>query len=483
AGKPVQVTPVPITVAPAATITAPVAAQVTPIPPVPAKVVVAPTPVPRPAGIPLVEANKPSTKVAFSTLNPKPQKPKPSKKIPEQPEKEPAKKPEPIKLPPAPTPVKKPSKATGYKMKAFFGKEIKEDFKLSNKNNEIMVNSILPVSGSINLIGRDFSDGMNLVFNKTNQEGGINKKVIRLNMRDDGHENDISDSQVRAVLKKHPLFIGNFNSGALTSFLPVVKDKKMAVLFPMAGDVDLRREDAKYMVHLRPSIEDEIDALLTYAIRNKHSRKIAVFYEENQWGDNAVKSADKVIKRFGIRFVGKSSYPQNSVNVTQSIKEMDRIKPNAILCIGHYRPVYNLVRILVNKGHQNTLFLAVGNASHVIQRLKKARGIDIVTSSVVPNPDASEIPLVQQYRQEMKKFFDNRTLSQFSLEGYIAATIFVDALKKAGSPPTLGGLLKALESYKQAKINGFPVSFNEKTRTLSSTVWVNPGADKKWEVV
>ena len=52
-----------------------------------------------------------------------------------------------------------------------------------------------------------------------------------------------------------------------------------------------------------------------------------------------------------------------------------------------------------------------------------------------------------------------------AMEGFIAAKIMVEAIKRAGKDLTREGLVSALESFTQLDLGGFVISFGAKDRT------------------
>jgi hypothetical protein len=74
----------------------------------------------------------------------------------------------------------------------------------------------------------------------------------------------------------------------------------------------------------------------------------------------------------------------------------------------------------------------------------KARGV--VITQAVPFPFSATIPVVSQYQKLMKQYAPNEALSFTSLEGFIAAKITVEAIKRAGPSPTRDKVLKALNN-------------------------------------
>src|SRR5207237_2755839 len=117
----------------------------------------------------------------------------------------------------------------------------------------------------------------------------------------------------------------------------------------------------------------------------------------------------------------------------------------------------------------------------IIQKpLKRSRGIKIITSSVVPDPETSKLKIVEEYRADMAKYAPNKALSVFSLEGYINAALLAECTKSVQFPFTSQKILQSIENIKNVRFKDFVLNFNPVTRTLSNQVWIDTGEGKEW---
>lgn len=351
---------------------------------------------------------------------------------------------------------------------------------LVNAQKELPLGSSVPLTGGVSILGKDVTYGLNLIFTKINRAGGIAGAQIKLNSMDDRYQAPLAKENISKLIKTSPFLIGCFGTEANLAILPQLEEQKIASFFPVAGLNNLRDEKLCSLINYRASIAREVEALVEYTINREYKRKVAIFYEENRWGESGAKAAEVALAKYGIKPVIKSSYLENTVNVGAAVSEITKARPSAIICISHIRPSYIFIQQVVNAGMQNVLFLGISDLAPMQQLIKKSRGVALVCASVVPDPYLSKLPIVEQYRADMKSFLPNVEISPFSLEGYICASLFVEALKKAPAPQTLMGIMQQFEAMKSYNFNGLPLDFDPKTRQLSSKVWVNDATGKEW---
>lgn len=359
---------------------------------------------------------------------------------------------------------------------------IAADYQLVNANHELEACSTVPLSGGASLLGRDLTYGFNLIFNKAKQSGGINGVTVKLSTLDDHYITTDAEKNVQTLLQKSPLFFGNFGTESLLAVLPLIEQKKMAMFFPFTGTLRLRKPTYEYIIHYRASIAHEVTALTRYTVEKLFKRRIAVFYEDNRWGEEGLKAVQETLATLDVPLVAKASYPQNTVNILAAASDISKAKPTAIICIAQCRPAYNFIQNVLNSGMQSCAFLGVSELTPMQNLIKMSRGVTLVTSSLVPSPFKSDLLLVQQYRDDMKRFLSNVSISTFSLEGYISASIIAEAIKRTPPPITLSRFIKTIESFNNVDIGGLPLTFNPDSRSLSKKVWINTGPDNEWSV-
>lgn len=364
----------------------------------------------------------------------------------------------------------------------FYGKAVPETHGLLNSKNEIVVGTTCPMSGGVSLIGRDISYGIDLIFNKLNPQGGIGGNLIRIKTLDSENDVVIAEKNITTLSETTPAFLGVFGSEVVASVLPEIKEQQLFMVFPTAGDMAFREKDLRYAVHFRAPVQNEISALLTYAVTKLHRRKVGIFYEDSRWGEEGLRQAEQVLETLGYKAYVKASYPENTVEVVKAVRIIADKSPNVVLCISHARPTYNFILQGLKKGLKSCKFLGLGEMVPIQEILQKSRGVELLTSSVVPSPFKSDLPLVAQYRQDMAKFYANKSMSQFFLEGYTAAWIFSECLKQIPPPYTIGNIIGKIESLKNMDFGGLNLNFDPDSRTLCSDVWINIGKNKPWPI-
>ncbi len=346
---------------------------------------------------------------------------------------------------------------------------------------EVALNATLPLKGEISIIGKQIFDGMTLFFNKIKKEDKNSPIFVNLSMLNDHADIVKIRKNTRTLLKKSPLFASFFGPESLTAISKYIQQQKLAIFFPLDGMEKFRKPEYSNIVYFRPPHDDELSALINYSINVLNKKKIAVFYEASEWGEECYGIIKNILKKkYHIKPIAKGSYQQKTVNIAAAVNTIAAAAPNAIICIAQARPAYNFVRQVLNKGLHKTTFLGLGQLFTIQSTLKKSRGIGMVTSSVVPDPIKSNLGIAKEYRADMKKYFPNKPLTPFSLEGYINAAIFYAALSYTQPPLSAQKIIETITLFNAFNFKGLTLTFDEETRALSSSVWINTGSQDAW---
>jgi ABC-type branched-subunit amino acid transport system substrate-binding protein len=167
--------------------------------------------------------------------------------------------------------------------------------------------------------------------------------------------------------------------------------------------------------------------------------------------------------------VATGTVERNTVEVAKAVAEIIPANANAIVQISAYKSCAAFIRAARKAGFGGTFF----NVSFVgTQALADEMGPDgkgIVISQVMPFPYTQSMPITREFHAAIDRA-NGVTANFSSLEGYLAAKVFADGLKRAGRNPTREQLISGLESIHRADLGGFAVDFGSRDHVASSYV-------------
>jgi len=337
----------------------------------------------------------------------------------------------------------------------------------------ILIGQSVPMSGPAAQLGQQMNQGAKLYFNAVNAAGGINGRKIELKVLDDFYEPDAAARNTKTLIDNTKVFALFGYVGTPTSLAALKLATPAGVPFfaPYSGAMALREPFARNVFHVRASYNDETAAIVQQ-IRTTGLKRIAVIYNEDAYGKAGLDGVQRALGTAagqGVTLVAQASVPRNTADVKSAVGTVLAQKPEAIVVISAYQTVAALVKDAQAQGYAGQFYnVSFVGTKALANTLGKAGG-GVIISQVMPYPYSGASPLVRDYQKLLK----SDGISDFdygSIEGYIAARVFVEGLKRAGRDLTREKLITAFESMGNYDLGGFNVNFSPSNHVGSKFV-------------
>ncbi len=339
---------------------------------------------------------------------------------------------------------------------------------------EAVIGSTLDLSKSASMIGKPVKEGLELAFKQMTQAGGAGSFLPRIIMYDDGYTPSKTRRLVKDFLDKSnvDIFLNSVGSPTTESYLDLIKEGKVLVLFPYTGAPIFRKPELKSIAHMRVGYVDEGRALAEYALDELQARKIVIFYQNDAFGRGALQGAMEIFKKRG-KEVTQVPYERNDVQFDQQAEVIEQADPDTIFFFAVTPSARSLIRQLGVSFLRGRNLIGMSVYDESFERFLESKGLSFVMVRVVPNPKTSELEIVKEYRDAAKA--TNHVLNFNSLESFINAAIFFDILKRINPPLTKEKIIKEIESIKNYNFKGIELDFDPNSRELVRTLWLDTG--------
>lgn len=350
------------------------------------------------------------------------------------------------------------------------------------KKETLLFGMSTALSGPAEQLGENMLLGINMRFEQENSLGGINGRLLHLIALDDGYEPIRTAPNMRNLIEQKQVLavIGNVGTPTAISAIPIANEKQTLFFAPFTGAGVLRKTPPdRYIINYRASYAEETSTMVEALIQHAGLKpeEIAFFTQRDGYGDAGYIGGITALLKNGLKsksLVVHSRYERNTLSVDNALADilLAEIPPKAIIMVGAYAPCARFIKLAKESG-VNALFLNVsfvGSAPLARQLGDDVSGV--IVTQVVPHPGNYSIPIVKQYRNALKSFASDIEPSFGSLEGYIAATIMIKALKTIKDRPTRESLINALEGLEQFDIGiGNTLFYDSKNHQASHIVW------------
>ena len=102
------------------------------------------------------------------------------------------------------------------------------------------------------------------------------------------------------------------------------------MLFPYTGSTLLRNKNLKNIIHARCSYASESFTLINSILPLLKKKKIAIFYQDDEFGLEAVVGARAILKKHNIQELCLAPYERNTINIETAVENIKKFNPEAI---------------------------------------------------------------------------------------------------------------------------------------------------------
>ena len=362
--------------------------------------------------------------------------------------------------------------------------------------NEIVVGMSTVLSGPTVFLGTSFRTGAEAYLNWFNEKGGVYGRKLRLIVYDDGYEPGRALVNANKLIKDDKVFclFGNVGTPTAVAIKPILESEKVPLFAPFTGAEVLRNPVSRYIINYRASYNQETEEYVRGMADVLGFRKIAVFYQNDPYGMAVLNGTKAALEKRGLKPVATGTYTRNLEDVTAALDALMAAKPQAVVMGGTYSACAKFITSWKRKyflaGQPKDLNPVFMNVSFVgpdrLAELLDKYGNNVVVTQVVPpfHTDAGNYPAVNEYLSLMNRHFPKVKPSLVGLEGFLAAKVFVEVLKRAGKEPTRESFIQAAESVRNLDIQaGNVISFSAENHQGSQTVYPTVIKDGNFQLI
>lgn len=343
-------------------------------------------------------------------------------------------------------------------------------FARAQSESKIILGQSAAFTGPAAQLGIQFHRGAKLYFDQVNAQGGVGKRLIDLRTLDDGYEPDRCAENTRKLLADDVFALfGYIGTPTGVVALPLAIKEKTPFFAPFTGAMALRQPFNRYAFHVRASYNDET-ALIVKQMSTLGLKKFGVFFQNDAYGKAGLEGVTLALAGIGLKPAAQASFERNTVEVSQAVKTLVEARPEAIVQVGAYKACAAFIRQARQAGYGGTFYNVSFVGTQALSDELGKEGAGVVVCQVMPSPYSAAKPIARQFAEAVKAGGKDVQANFSSMEGYIAARVFVEGLKRAGSKITRESLITGLEDMGSQTLGGFQVNFSSTNHVASSFV-------------
>jgi branched-chain amino acid transport system substrate-binding protein len=349
---------------------------------------------------------------------------------------------------------------------------------------EIRFGMAAPFSGSAKELGRQMKLGIDTAFNRVNEAGGVEGRMLKLIAADDGYEPTRTPDAMKQLYEKDQVFgiIGNVGTPTAVVAVPYALERRMLFFGAFTGANVLRHDPPdRYVFNYRASYAEETDAVVRYLVKLRRIpiRQIAVFAQQDTYGDSGFAGVSKAVRALGAddAAIVRLNYKRNTVDVDDAVNQLKLQKPpiKAVVMVATYRAAAKFIErthdLFPGMIYTNVSFVGSTALADELMLLGPRYASGVIVTQVVPAVSGYS-SAVLEYKNALAKYFPGEAPDYVSLEGYVAANVLIQGLKRAGTQLDTEQLIDVLENTRNFDLGlGASLSFGRAEHQASHKIW------------
>jgi branched-chain amino acid transport system substrate-binding protein len=321
-------------------------------------------------------------------------------------------------------------------------------------STEIKLGSSVPLSGEAAAAG-NVARGADAYFKYVNAHGGVFGRKISFTYLDDGYDPSRALQNTVRLVQQDQVFamfdsLGTDNNLAVRKYL---NQAGVPQLFVASGATTFGRDWRQYpwTIGYIPPYSEEGEVYGHYIVQHLKRAKIAVLYQDDDYGRDLVYGLQKGLGAKAGAIVGKVGYDPTSTDVQAQVAQLKASKANVFCIFAFGKFSLQAFNALARLGWHPQVFVNdVSSASElmaIVPQSAASGSISIVFGKDPAAPIWAHDKGIKLFQSVLKRYGSGigpRDLKDgYYVAGMGAAYTMVDALKKAGKNLTRTSIMNA----------------------------------------
>lgn len=339
--------------------------------------------------------------------------------------------------------------------------------------DDIKLGLSAPLSGPSSDISHRFLSGASLYFDKTNAQGGVQGRRIKLISLDDGYQPERCAANAERLIHTEGVLalFGFFGTATTQAALPSITKSSSMLFAPLTGAESLRNPFISNIWHVRASYYEEAESLIAQLTQVGIDR-IAVVHQEDAFGAEGLEGVRRALSRRGLALAGVAGIPRNSTQAASAVDSLKNTRPSGLVLLLNQAPASAFISAWRKQSlaHKTTALrtISVVDTNGLHESLGET-GAGLGISQVVPFPyDARKAPVAAEYVEAAQG--SKVPVSFAGMEGFIAAKALTYILRKVPGRPDRDRLLDTMKTIGSLDLGGFPLQFGPRQNCGSNFV-------------
>lgn len=324
-------------------------------------------------------------------------------------------------------------------------------------HGQILVGQTAGFTGAVAAGVKETTDGAKIYLDAVNAKGGINGQKIELLSLDDKFTPKLAGDNAKSLIEDKDVVAMFLTRGTphTQAVLPHLEKHGVPLIGPSTGAMVLHSPVHKQVFNVRATYQREAEKAMTH-LASIGITRIALVHADDSFGEDGIAGAQKGLTSVKLTATAIEKFDRTKPDFSQIAPKLAKLEAQAVLMVASGSAVADGIKALRAAGSNAQVVTLSNNASGgFIKSLgDNARGV-IVTQVF---PQSIGFKLVKE-ATDLARSQNISEVSPAMLEGFAAAKVLVEGLRRSGPKPSRERLQAALEGMQKFDLGGLELSY------------------------
>nr|WP_244432005.1 ABC transporter substrate-binding protein [Rhodopseudomonas sp. B29] len=362
-------------------------------------------------------------------------------------------------------------------------------------DTEIKIGQTVPHSGPGSLYGVLGRVG-EAYFQQLNEKGGINGRKVKFITLDDAYSAPKAVEATRRLVEQDEVLAlyGSLGTAPQTAVHKYLNSKQVPQLLLNTGASKWNNpKEYKYTMAGLPLYPTEARILAKYVLSVKPDAKIAILYQNDDFGRDFLGPFKKVLEDAGgkAKVVAEASYDLTEPTIDSQLINLSKSGADVFYNITTGKATSQSIRKVVELGWKPLQLLSAGSTGRSILEaagLDNAKGIVAISyAKDIGSAKYADDPDVKAFDELRKKYLPNVAAdNSIAFAGYGQAAAMAEILRRCGDDLTHANVIKQASMlggfHAPHMLNGVSYSYTPTDYTSIKTLYTMQFNGKDWDI-
>jgi branched-chain amino acid transport system substrate-binding protein len=325
---------------------------------------------------------------------------------------------------------------------------------------DILIGQTAGFTGPVGAGVKETTDGAKLYIDAVNARGGVNGQKIDLISLDDKFDPKLAAENARKLIEDQGVVAMFLTRGTphTQAIIPLLDKYNVPLVGPSTGAMVMHQPVPKNIFNVRATYQREAEKAISH-LHSMGITRIGIVYADDSFGADGVAGAQKGLDIAKLKPVLLEKFDRSKPDFSPIGPKILQSNAQAIMMVASGGAVVDGIKVFRAAGSAAQIVTLSNNASGGFIKSLGDQGRGVIVTQVFPSERSIAYPLVKE-AQEMAKAKGQNEVSPAMLEGFAAAKVLVEGLRRAGAKPSREKIHAALEGIRKFDIGGLEISYS-----------------------